>query len=221
MIKVRYIRLKLDVAIAENLAERVRNLAHKQLQVADVDSSGVVFLYTDIRHLSAIEILSDGTEKRTSIPTMERHLLRVFRTGNQIYMAILDPSRGSRIQNEVLAIISPNQNYFIESLEISRDLIKKHIERFDSAKLVSAKVRDFRISDDAVGRLEVTSKEGLEDTIAPILQGKFHRIDSMTYEITHQLKKGLVTYMSTGTVRVTSPIIDIAFPEFEKVLASL
>lgn len=219
MLKVRYIRLKLNSALLNNLTKRVRDLESQQLRVIQVDSSGVVLLYTTTRHLSALEILGDGTERKISIPTMERHSLRIFKAGMHVYMALLDPPRGSRVQNEVLSLIAPSQDYFIEPVEISKQLISQHVEQFDFARLVSAKVRDFRISDSAVGRLEVTSKEGLDADIAPLLNGKFYRIDSMTYEITHQFKKGLVTYMSNGTLRVTSPLVELAFPEFEAVLA--
>ncbi len=220
MLKVRYIKLKLDSAVLDSLAKRLRDLASPQLRATQVDSSGIVLLYTTTRHLSAVEILSDGTERKTSIPTMERHSLRIFRAGAHTYIALLDPTRGSKIQNEVLSLLAPNQDYFIEPLEISKQLISQHVAKFDSARLVSAKVRDFRISDSAVGRLEVTSKEGLDADIAPILSGKFYRIDSMTYEVTHQFKKGLVTYMSNGTLRVTSSLVEVAFPMFEAVLDS-
>ncbi|MDI4634037.1 hypothetical protein J7U46_13345 [Pelomonas sp. V22] len=221
MLKVRYVRLKLDPVVLKSLSQRAYSLGSSQLQVVQVDSSGFVLRYTTIRHLSAIEILGDGTERTTSIPTMERHSLRIFTAGSHAFMALLDPPRGSRIQTDVLSALIPDQNYFLEPLEISKPLISRHIKEFDSARLVSAKVRDLRITENAVGRLEVTSKEGLEDDLAPMLQGKFYRIDSMTYEVTHDFKRGLVTYISNGTVRVTSPLVEVAFPKFEHVLGNI
>lgn len=103
-------------------------------------------------------------------------------------------------------------------MEFGRDVIERHIATFESAKLVSSKVRDFQIYEKAIARLEVTSKEGLPSEIAPFLAGKFHRVDSMTYEVTHQFKKGLISYTANGTIRISAPLVEAGFQSFERQL---
>lgn len=218
MLKVRYVRLRFDLNVFKSLAHREHELAKKRLKIIQMDASGIEFHYTIIRQLSAVEILADGAERKTSIPTMERYSVRIFQAASQIYMALLDPPRGTRIQSEILSVLIADQDYFFEPLEISRPMIVKHISRFDSARLVSAKVRDLKISDTAIARLEVASKEGIDSDIAPILHGKFFRLDSMTYEVTHKFQRGLVTYMSNGTVRAATALVETVFPGFEQVL---
>ena len=108
--------------------------------------------------------------------------------------------------------------YFYESMEIDEALVKKHVAKFDAARLVSAKVRDFAVYEGAVGRFEVTSKNGLMGEIAPFLQGKYYRVDSLTYELTHKFSNFLVTYSSGGGIKVNDNYLDLLLPSFEKLI---
>ena len=112
MLKVRYVRLRFDLEVFKSLAERASRLGGKRLETVQVDSTGVIFLYTTVRQLNAVEILPDGTEVKTSVPTMERHSVRIFRAGATFYMALIDPPRGTRIQSDVLSLLMPEQEFF-------------------------------------------------------------------------------------------------------------
>lgn len=219
MLKIRYYRLRLpseaSLATLESASYRARSYG---VSVLRASTDELVLRYTLTRHIETIQILEDGSEVRTAIPTMDQCSLRFFSRGHQFVLSILDPPRGLRIASEVLARLVGEREFFLEPLEITAPLVRQHVERFDSARLVSAKVRDFRVSDTAVGRLEVTSKGGLDDSIAPFLEGRYYRVDSLTYEITHQFQRGLVNYASNGTVRVSGPLVEIAFPVFEQLL---
>jgi hypothetical protein len=216
MVKLRYVKLRIGQKGFESLRLKAENSHSKSLDVILSDPKNLLIKYTCIRHLSAIEYLDDGTEIKTPIPTMEQYSVRFFQSaGGHVYISVLDPPRGGRLINDILSSILGDGDYFLEPLELGEEMIAKHISKFDSARLVSAKVRDFRVYDNAVGRLEVTSKDGLPPEIAPFLEGRFHRIDSVTYEIIHGFEKGLVTYLSTGTIRITGPLASTAFPSFE------
>jgi len=151
---------------------------------------------------------------------MERYSVRFFQAGADLMISLLDPSRGSRVTTEILSILVSKEEYFIEPLEINSNIIQRHIGGFDSSRLVSAKIRDFKVYENAIGRLEISSKDGLPEEIAPFLTGKYHKIDALTYAVTHQFQRGLICYMSSGTVRVSGPLVETAFPMFEHLLAS-
>lgn len=188
------------------------------ISVVQASSNDLVLQYTTTRQIEATQIMSDGSEVRTFVPTMERHSIRLFQAAEGLVLSLLDPARGSRVTTEVLSKLVGKEDYFIKPLEISTKMIRVHVSEFDSARLVSAKVRDFRVYDSAVGRLEVSSKEGLADEIAPFLAGKYYKIDSLTYEVTHQFKRGLICYSNSGTVKVSGPLVEVVFPTFERLL---
>ena len=220
MMKIRYYKLRLpnDVGVSALTSTAYRVGANGGISVVEATSNDLALKYTTTRQIEASQIMSDGSEVRTFVPTMERHSIRLFQAAEGLVLSLLDPARGSKVTTEVLSKIVGNEDYFIEPLEISAKMIRVHVSEFDSARLVSAKVRDFRVYDSAVGRLEVSSKDGLTDEIAPFLAGKYHKIDSLTYEVTHQFKRGLICYSSSGTVKVSGPLVEIVFPSFERLL---
>ena len=222
MLKIRYYRLRLPSGFGINSLQlsAYKLESGSGISVLRASSDELVIRYTVTRHIETTQILSDGSAVKTSIPTMEQYSLRFFRANSGVILSLLDPPRGLRITSEVLGLLLGQSEYFIEVLEMSSGLIKGHIERFDSARLVSAKIRDFKVYENAVGRLEIGSKDGLSEEIAPFLAGKYYKIDSLTYEITHQFQRGLICYSSNGTVRVSGPLVEIAFPTFELDLMS-
>ena len=220
MLKIRYYKLRVQDRIGiSSLTSKVFDLGISSgLEVIEANPRSLVLRFTAIRQLEATQILDDGSEAKTQIPTIERYVARFFKSDTTLMFSLSNPPRGSRIATEILELVLGGQQYFVEPLEISLKMIKGHISFFDSAKLVSAKIRDFRVYDNAVGRLEISSKEGLPDDIAPFLGGKYFKIDSLTYEISHDLVRGLICYFNSGTVRVSGPLIEAAFPTFEKQL---
>ena len=220
MLKIRYYKLRLpnDAGVSMLASTAYRVGENGGISVVQASSNDLVLQYTTTRQIEATQIMSDGSEVRTFVPTMERHSIRLFQAAEGLVLSLLDPARGSRVTTEVLSKLVGKEDYFIEPLEISTKMIRVHVSEFDSARLVSAKVRDFRVYDSAVGRLEVSSKEGLADEIAPFLAGKYHKIDSLTYEVTHQFKRGLICYSNSGTVKVSGPLVEVVFPTFERLL---
>lgn len=220
MLKIRYYKLRLpnDAGVSMLASTAYRVGENGGISVVQASSNELFLQYTITRQIEATQIMSDGSEVRTFVPTMERHSIRLFQAAEGLVLSLLDPARGSRVTTEVLSKLVGKEEYFIEPLEISTKIIRVHVSEFDSARLVSAKVRDFRVYDSAVGRLEVSSKEGLADEIAPFLAGKYYKIDSLTYEITHQFKRGLICYSNNGTVKVSGPLVEVVFPTFERLL---
>jgi hypothetical protein len=219
MLKIRYYRIRVPGATNLNSLEGAAYRARPSgVSVLRASSAELVLRYTRARHLQAIQLLDDGSEVKTSIPTVEQCSMRLFGSNGEFILSVLDPPRGQRVAVELLTHLLEAQEFFMEPLEVAASLIQRHIRLFDAARLVSAKVRDFKVSDTAVGRLEVTSKSGLPDEIAPFLAGKYYRVDSLTYEVTHQFQRGLMQYASSGTLRVSGPLVEVAFPMFEKLL---
>lgn len=219
MLKIRYYRIRVPGVTSLSALEKAAYRARPRgVSVLRASSTELVLKYTRARQLEAIQILDDGSEVKTSVPTVEQSSMRLFGSNGEFILSLLDPPRGQRVAVEVLTHLLEAQEFFIESLEVAATLIQNHISHFDAARLVSAKVRDFKVSDTAVGRLEVTSKSGLPTEIASFLAGKYYRVDSLTYEVTHQFQRGLLHYASSGTLRVSGPLVEVAFPMFEELL---
>jgi len=221
MLKIRYFAIRLPVAFdqvltfvqANSSAEWKNGLRLVQYSVTDI-----VLAYTVERVLPIRRYLENGDEVIENAVTMDRHSVRLFKTSDKSYLSLLDPGRSTRIVVDILDAVFPDGGYFIDPVEVSSSLIHRHIEKFDSFKLVSAKIKDFEVYRGAVGRLEISSQEGLAADIAPFLQDKFYRVDSFTYEVTHNFVKGSIQYTRNGTVRISGPLIESAFPMFESCL---
>jgi hypothetical protein len=221
VLKVRYFQIELPLDLAR-LADRIRSRENlnpnRQIVLSRLAEDDIISTYRVNRIISIRKFLEDGSTVLDSAATTDLHTIRLFKKHGKIYLSIIDPPRSSKIVSDFLDDTLAQQEYFIEPLEITTSIIDRHVANFDSAKLVSAKIRDFAVYDGAVGRLEVTSHAGLIPTIAPFLENKFHRIDSLTYEVTLGFTQGLINYNRNGTIRVSSPLIDRAFPLFEDCL---
>jgi hypothetical protein len=220
MLKVRYFKLRLPISITEfgTRARRYPRNASDRLDVVRERAGEIVLSHTTIRHLTVTRLSDDGAATRESVPTYDQASLRLFTSGGRTFLSILNPGRSVKSFEAMLQMVLGGLDFFYEPLEITKPLIERHVAKFTASKLVSAKVRDFRVEDDAIGRLEVSSKSGLKPTIAPFLEGRFHRIDALAYEVTHDMTKGLIWYSSAGSVRVSEPLVEIAFPLFEQQL---
>ena len=221
MTKIRYFNVRVPRGVDFDLIAKTQSAISgpSKIRIAQASASEVIAVLTTVRELPTIQFLPDGTSSTSIVTTMEQHSARLFRFGELFFLALLDPPRGSRIVIDFLDTIIGVSNYFVEAFNFNRASIQRHIALFESAKLVSAKVRDFQVTEKSVGRLEVTSKEGLAEEIAPFLLGKFYRVDSMTYEVVHQFKRGLVTYSSNGSLRISTPLVEIGFQSFESTLS--
>lgn len=221
MLKVRYYRVRLSKN-APRLPDVVERAAKQDpnLKIIHVGRGETVFTYSVLRSVVIRRRLEDGSEEIDSISTLDIHNVRCFYAGSMDCLSIVDPPRGGRVIAQILDSLAGDGNYFFEPLEISAALIARHIKSFDSAKMVSARIRDFEAYPGAVGRLEISSQDGLEPGIAPFVSGKFYRLESMTYAVTKNYTHGLVYYHSNGTLKVTGPMVDTAFPSFEASFAA-
>lgn len=221
MLKVRYFQIELSINL-KNLADKIllenAGNSKRQVKISHSSEDDIIFTYRVDRLIAIRKLLEDGTTIIDSALTTDLHTFRIFKNNGKIYLSIVDPPRSSKIVSEFLDYIIPNQTYFIENLELTAAIIDRHVANFDSYKLVSAKIRDFEVYEGAIGRLEVTSQSGLRTNIAPFLEDKFHRIDSLTYEVTFGFTQGLIYYNRNGTIRVSAPIVNTAFPLFEACL---
>lgn len=217
MVKIRYFKIRLPrIGSLSDLADNSNKISNwSNINLLKSSYGELIVTVTTSRELRTIQYLIDGSTVAGVAMTMEQHSIRLFRQGENFFLALLDPPRGAKIVNDFLDVLLAGQEYFIEPLELARAIIERHISSFESSRLVSAKVRDFQIYEKAIARLEVTSKEGLLPEIAPFLEGKFHRVDSLTYEVTHKFRKGLINYSANGTIRVSAPLVEVGFQTFE------
>jgi hypothetical protein len=221
MLKIRYFQIELPIDL-RSLSERIRRIdnsnSSRQIKLTQVMEDDIVSSYRVTRLITIRRFLDDGSTIIESASTTDQHTIRLFRKKEKTYLSIIDPPRGSKTVCEYLDDIFNGTDYFIEPIEITTSLIDRHVAKFDSAKLVSAKIRDFEVYEGAVGRLEIASHAGLIPTIAPFLENKFHRIDSLTYEVTRNFHQGLILYSRNGTIKVSAPLVEQAFPLFEECL---
>lgn len=218
MLKVRYFRIKIDQDALLIFSGRLATSSDFAISVVERSENSLVLRYTLNRLLPTFRILEDGTEFKQQIPITDQSLVRIFSKQPHQYLSVIDAPRGVKMVTNVLESISGQKSYFWEPLEITKEIIDRHIGQFTSSRIVSARVRDFQVTPTAIGRLEITSKEGLPVGIAPFLENKFYKIDSLTYEVMAGFHRGLLTYFSNGTLRASEPIVQDAFPSFEREL---
>ena len=217
MLRMRYFRLAVPEdfwTVASEIPDKVRSGPTENISISQRAPHEIILRYRTIRQITTCQILPDDSIVNTTIPTMSQYAIRIFQRGDT-YLSIIDPPQGSKVIASVLNDILAEKRYSFEPLEINLPMIERHVAAFDAARLVSAKVKDFQVYEGAVGRLEIASKSGLKPEIAPFIGNKFHRIESLTYEITHGFVQGLVQYSSSGTVKVSSQLVEKAFPLFE------
>lgn len=221
MLKIRYFRVELPGGIAglsEVLSYKHQAQLLRSVKIISTSSRRINLSYAATRQVSIRRILDDGSEISDTVSTVDLYMLSLFSGKKETYLSIIDPPRGARLITNLLDEIFDEAQFFLEPVEFTPQLISKHIRKFDAARLVSAKVRDFAVYEGAVGRLEITSQSGLMPNIAPFLENKFHRVDALTYEISSKFLQGLAFYYRNGTLKLTDPLIDIALPSFEACL---
>jgi hypothetical protein len=192
--------------------------SREQIKLVHHSATDVILAYTVERDIVIRRYLENGEELLEKAVTMDRHSVRLFRISERTFLSLIEPGRSFKVIVEILDRIFPQGGYFLDPLEINTPLIQRHIAWFDSAKLVSAKIKDFEVYSGAVGRLEVSSHQGLIPDIAPFLKDKFYRIDSFTYDVTQKFVKGSVQYSKNGTIRISGSLVESGFPAFEACL---
>jgi hypothetical protein len=218
MLKVRYFRIQISREISgfiEAITKRTSFSDNSSIEINRISKEDVAFDYALPRLIPIRRIAEDGSQSIETISTIDIYSLRFFRTDKNQYLSIVDPPRGARLITSLLDQILGGGQYFLEPMELTPDIISKHVKKFESARLVSAKVRDFEVYKGAVGRLEITSQSGLMPCIAPFLENKFHRIDALTYEVSQHFNQGLVYYYRNGTLKASGPLVELAFRNLE------
>jgi hypothetical protein len=220
MLKVRYFRVDLPTSLSEialTTSQRMGSSGSGHVKVVASSEDELVINYSVERQIPIRRVSLNGEEQVESVTTLDIFSLRFFNKKKKTFLCLSDPPRGGRVIANLLDHLFPNENYFIEPLELNTNIIDRHISKFGAAKLVSAKVRDFEVFKGAIGKLEVSSGEGIPYNIAPFLKEKKYKVESLVYEISHLHKQGLIYYFSNGTVKASNSLIEIAFPAFEAV----
>ena len=221
MLKVRYFLVQLPGGILgflDAVKRKADLVPDMPVRVAASTADGAVFSYAMSRQIPIRKIREDGSEEVESVATIDVYSMRLFQTGTRQYLSVIDPPRSARFINSMLDYVFDEGQYFLDAMELMPELIRRHADRFDSARLVSAKIRDFEVYEGAIGRLEITSQSGLRPGIAPFLENKFHRVDALTYEVTQHFAQGLIHYHRNGTLKVSDRLVQFAFPAFEACL---
>ncbi|MBT2791943.1 hypothetical protein [Paraburkholderia strydomiana] len=220
--KIRFFSVTFDFH-GHELISRVKaasQRAPENIVLADLDETRVsasLYLFHP-RKISIARRDADGEVTWESVETLDRVAVKIHMSKKNAVISAVNSPRSSKFIDSLMSELCLGGRYFYESMEIDENLIKKHVSKFDAARLVSAKVRDFAVYEGAVGRFEVTSKNGLMDEIAPFLRGKFYRVDSLTYELTHKFSSFLITYSSSGSIKINDTHMDMILPSFEKLI---
>ncbi|WP_454764375.1 hypothetical protein [Cupriavidus campinensis] len=220
--KIRFFSVTFDFP-RDELISRVIAASRRvpdKITLADFDEarpSASLYLFQP-RNISIARRNEDGEVVWDSVETVDRIAVKIHISKQYAVISAINSPRSSKFVDMLMSELCSDTKYFYEAMEIEEALVKKHVSKFDAARLVSAKVRDFAVYEGAVGRFEVTSKNGLVDDIAPFLRGKFYRVDSLTYELTHGFSNFLVTYSSGGGIKVNENHLDLLLTTFEKLI---
>lgn len=220
--KIRFYSVTFDFP-RDELISRVKSAsrrASEKIILADLDEqrpSASLYLFHP-RTISIARRNEDGEVIWDSVETVDRIAVKIHISKQHAVISAINSPRSSKFVDVLMSELCSGGKYFYEAMGIEEALVKRHVSKFDAARLVSAKVRDFAVYEGAVGRFEVTSKNGLMDDIAPFLRGKFYRVDSFTYELTHGSSNFLVTYSNGGGIKVNENYLDLLLTTFQKLI---
>ena len=161
---------------------------------------------------------ADGLFATEAVDSFERFSVRLYELKRDFVLAVINPPRGTRYIESLLGVFFGEDNFHYDSVDVTEDLVRRHVERLGIAKLVSAKIRDFPIYDGAVARLEVSSRKGIKPGIAPFLKDKFYKFDSATYEITDRFSSFLITYNGSGSLKISDQFIEPVLSKFVRLI---
>jgi len=221
MLKFRYFQLRLPCSFDELLKIFLnfqKENSRSEITLIRKLRNEIFFIARFNRYISTKMLSPDGILIITEVPTIETYSIKIFKQNKKIFLCCTDPPRGTKFIDEILTKLLDSNSYFFEQVEFQHSLIFSFIKNFNSYKLVSAKIRDFHVYDNAVGRLEVSSQDGLTDEIAPFLRDKHYKIDALTYSVSHLSYHGLIYFSRNGTLRISDGISDFSMPLIEVAL---
>lgn len=95
------------------------------------------------------------------------------------------------------------------------------LESVDVTKHIGLKVTNAVLGKDLLARMEFSSKEGITPEKLTVLDGVPHKTDAASYELIYGGVRGLLSYSSTGMVKVSGQLAPRLIHFIEQDLAKL
>ena len=152
--------------------------------------------------LNILRAHPDGTSSYEVIDAISSNRFSIFERGKNIWLRIADPPRSSRYMTDALER-SIGMGFFASPVIFTEDTFNEILQNVDQCRLIGAKGIAPLPSSNAVARIEIASKDGLEFGKIKMLDGLNYSIDSALFEIVYQREKGQVSFAKNGLVKIS------------------
>lgn len=129
----------------------------------------------------------------------------LFEKNGRIWLKIEDPPRSIKEFMNVIEGVA-GFGFSAEPYIFSTTSQKSALERFENFRLVGFRGLGNSIQNKLIVRLDAVSKEGLEPERLDLIKGLNFKMDQTTYEVSHKMLKGQVTFLASGLVRTVGAV---------------
>lgn len=204
-VRYRWFNIGMPCSFAR-LAEKLQN--HKLSEniesgftiegVGPTQISGNFFCKSRLRLL---QVQPDGSTAEEIVSTITLFAFSIFSRSNKTWLRISDPPRSAReLTNALEQAIG--MGFFAESVFFSHATFNSILERFDECRLISTKGLAALHESNAIARIEIACKDGIDLERLPILKGLEYVVDTAAFEVTFRREKGQLSFTKSGLVRV-------------------
>lgn len=158
-----------------------------------------------------------GNQIRNVFNNVEQISVRFLRSGDRLFIRIVDPPRTTRELFNMLEFAAEGGISVEHHVFSSKDqsiILKK----FDSYRLVGIRGTGSSVEHRFVARVELASKDGIQLDRLKFLQKLQFSADHSSYEVMEDGFVGQLTFMRTGLVRVGGAILPYVVAQLEQLL---
>ena len=175
------------------------------------------FEYLKQSTLQVPYLLVDGSVAFQEVKTVARLTFEIFDQNGKIWIKVDEPPRSIRdFLNSLEKVVG--FGFSIQPYQFS--LAEQHLalEKFDSVRLVGFRGVGSSALLRLVARIDVASKEGFDAHQLPLVDGLDFKTEQTTYEVTHKMLRGQVTFTGSGLVRIAGALAPLVTEKLESSL---
>lgn len=162
----------------------------------------------------------EGVPHYQEVATVNFTDFAVLNIGDDMFLRIESPGRSIRdLLNALESLVG--LGFTCKPVTFAKTKPTSVFENSEVTKLIGLKITDAVLGKDLLARMEFSSKEGITLEKLTVLDGVHHKTDSASYELIYAGVRGLLSFSSTGMVKVSGQLAPRMIHFIEQDLAKL
>ena len=154
------------------------------------------------------------------VPTVNFTDFAILNIDETVFLRIENPGRSVKyLLNALESIVG--LGFTCEPVLFDRKKPTTVFKYIEVNKLIGLKVTEAILGEDLVASMEFSSKEGINPEKLTVLSDVHHKIDSVSYELIYGGQRGLLSFNSNGTMKVSGQIVPRLIHLIEQDLANI